>query len=174
MHNSAKKTKVQLSKDIYPAETWDLISHYKEGDNLVIIDVSTSQEYENLHLEGAININFLSRFFKTRLDVMNKSRTYVVYCKIGGRSKIAQKLMQQLGFQTVYNVVGGTLLWEEEGLPFAPGTDGVNKFSFCPFFISFVTFRKIKKVLHSVLSRFEKKPSIGKNHFFKTSKLLED
>jgi hypothetical protein len=105
---------------------------------------------------------------------MNKSRTYVVYCKIGGRSKIAQKLMQQLGFQTVYNVVGGTLLWEEEGLPFAPGTDGVNKFSFCPFFISFVTFRKIKKVLHSVLSRFEKKPSIGKNHFFKTSKLLED
>ena len=90
MHNLAKKTKVQLSKDIYPAETWDLISNYKEGDNLVIIDVSTPQEYENLHLEGAININFLSRFFKTRLDVMNKSRTYVVYCKIGGRSKIAR------------------------------------------------------------------------------------
>ena len=114
MYNLAKKTKVQLSKNIFPAEAWDLISNYKEGDDLVIIDVSTPQEYEDLHLEGAININILSRFFKTRLDVMDRSRTYVVYCKMGGRSKIAQKLMQQLGFRTVYNIVSGTLLWEEE------------------------------------------------------------
>ncbi len=153
MNALAKKTKVQLSKDIFPAEAWELISKNREGDDLVIIDVSTPQEYKDLHLEGAINMNLISRFFKTRLDVMNKSRIYVVYCKVGGRSKIAQKLMQQLGFRTVYNVVGGTLLWEEEGLPFASGTEGVNKFSFCPFFISIVTFKKIKKVLHNVLSR---------------------
>ena len=64
---------------------------------------------------------------------------------MGGRSKIAQKLMEQLGFRTVYNIVGGMLLWEEEGLPFASGTESVNKFSFCPFFISIITFKKIKK-----------------------------
>ena len=173
MYASAKNTKVQLSKDIFPTEAWELISK-NGGSDLVIIDVSTPQEYKDLHLEGAINVNLLSRFFKNKLDVMDKGRTYLVYCKVGGRSKIAQKLMQQVGFQTVYNITGGTLLWEEEGLPFASGTKGVNKFSFCPFFISIVTFRKIKKVLHSVSSRFEKKPSIGKNHFFKTSKLLED
>jgi len=153
MYDSANKTKVQLSKDIFPAEAWELISKKREGDDLVIIDVSTPQEYKDLHLEGSINLNLLSRFFKTRLDVMNKSKTYVVYCKVGGRSKIAQKLMQQFGFRTVYNVVGGTLLWEEEGLPFASGTEGANKFSFCPFFISIVTFKKIKKFLHNGLSR---------------------
>jgi len=152
MYALAKKTKVQLSKDIFPIEAWELISKNREGDDLVIIDVSTPQEYKDLHLEGAINMNLISRFFKTRLDVMDKSRTYVVYCKLGGRSKIAQKLMQQLGFRTVYNIVGGTLLWEEEGLPFASGTEGVNKFSFCPFFISIVTFKKIKKILHKVSS----------------------
>ncbi len=167
MYSLRKQT--QISEDIFPAEAWDMISNYREGDDLVIIDVSTPQEYESLHLEGAINVNLLSRFFKVRLDVMDKSRTYVVYCKVGGRSKIAQKLMQQLGFQTVYNVVGGTLLWEEEALPFASGTEGVNKFSFCPFFISIVTFKKIKKVLQSVLSRFEKKPYIGANHFYNSS-----
>ncbi len=59
MYNSAKKTKVQLSNDIFPTEAWELISNYKEGDDLVIIDVSTPQEYENLHLEGAINVNIL-------------------------------------------------------------------------------------------------------------------
>ncbi len=161
MYDSAEKTKVQLSEDIFPAEAWELISKNRKGDDLVIIDVSTPQEYKDLHLEGAVNVNLLSRFFKARLDVMDKSTTYVVCCKVGGRSKVAQKLMQQFGFQTVYNITGGTLLWEEEGLPFASGTDGVNKFSFCPFFISIVTFKKIKKVLHHVLSHFDQRKGIG-------------
>ena len=98
-------------------------------------------------------MNLLSRFFKARLEVMDKTKTYVVYCKVGGRSKIALKLMQQFGFVAVYNIIGGTLIWEEEGLPFASGTEGVNKFSFCPFFISIAVFKKIKKVLCSVFSR---------------------
>jgi len=161
MNALAKKTKVQLSKDIFPTEAWELISKHREGDDLVIIDVSTPQEYKDLHLEEAINVNLLSRFFKARLDVMDKSRTYVLYCKVGGRSKIVQKLMQQLGFRTVYNVVGGTLLWEEEGLPFASGTEGVNKFSFCPFLISIVTLKKIKKILHNVSSRITQNTGIA-------------
>jgi rhodanese-related sulfurtransferase len=169
MYVSVKNTKVQLSMDIFPTEAWELISKNRESDYLVIIDVSTPQEYKDLHLEGAINLNLLSRFFKTRLDVMNKDRTYLVYCKVGGRSKIAQKLMQQLGFQTVYNITGGTLLWEDEGLPFASGTEGVNKFSFCPFFISIVMFKKIKKVLHDVLSRIKEKPYMEENHFYNSS-----
>ena len=87
------------------------------------------------------------------MDIMNKRKTYVVYCKVGGRSKIAQKLMMKLGFQKVYNITGGTLLWEEDGLPFASGTEGVNGFSFCPFFITTVAFKKIKKAWHGTLSR---------------------
>lgn len=161
MYALAKKEKIQLSKDIFPSEAWELISKNRKGDDLVIIDVSTPREYENLHLEGAINVNLFSRFFKTRLDVLNKSKTYVIYCKVGGRSKIAKKLMQQLGFRTVYNIVGGTLLWKEERLPFVSGTEGVNKFSFCPFFISIITFKKIKKVLQNVLSRTVKLTGIA-------------
>jgi rhodanese-related sulfurtransferase len=148
MYNLMKQANVKLSEDIFPVDAWELMSNNKDGDGLVIIDVSTPSEYKDLHLEGAINLNLLSRFFKSRLDVMNKNKTYIVYCKVGGRSKIAQKIMQRLGFRTVYNIAGGTLLWEEEGLPFASGTDGVNKFSFCPFFVSIITLKKIKKVLH--------------------------
>ena len=72
MVDSAKKTNVRLSRDIFPAEAWELISKNRKRDDLVIIDVSTPQEYEDLHLEGAINVNLLSRFFKTRLEIMNK------------------------------------------------------------------------------------------------------
>jgi len=161
MYNSVKQKKVQLSENIFPVEAWELISNNREDDDVIIIDVSTPREYKDLHLEEAINMNLISRFFKTRLDVMDKSRTYVVYCKLGGRSKIAQKLMQRLGFRTVYNIAGGTLLWEEEGLPFASGTKGVKKFSFCPFFISIITFKKIKKVLQGVLSRIGQNKDIA-------------
>jgi len=161
MYTSVKNAEVNLSEDIFPAEAWDLISKNRKGDDPVIIDVSTPQEYKGLHLKGAINVNLFSRFFKNRLDIMDKSRTYVIYCKMGGRSKIAKKLMQRLGFRKVYNIVGGTLLWKEEGLPFASGTEGVNKFSFCPFSISIMTFKKIKKILHNVSSHITQNTGIA-------------
>lgn len=161
MYALAKKEEIQLSKDIFPSEAWELISKNKKGDDLVIIDVSMPREYEDLHLEGAINVNLFSRFFKTRLDVMDKSRTYVIYCKMGGRSKIAKKLMLRLGFRKVYNIVGGTLLWKEEKLLFASGTEGVNKFLFCPFSISIMTFKKIKKILYKMSSRINQNTGLA-------------
>jgi rhodanese-related sulfurtransferase len=161
MYASVKNTEVKLYRNIFPDEAWELISKNKKDDELVIIDVSTPREYEDLHLEGAINMNLLSRFFKTQLDVMDKSKTCVIYCRVGVRSKIAKKLMHQLGFRKVYNIIGGTLLWKEEGLPFASGTEGVNKLSFCPFFISIVTFKKIKKILHNVSSHITQNTGIA-------------
>ena len=154
MYHSALQTEAQLSQDIFPTDAWELISFNRDNDEVIIIDVSTSPEYRDLHIEGAINVNLLSRFFKSRLEVMDKNKTYLVYCKVGGRSKIAQKLMLQFGFRAVYNIIGGTLLWEDEGLPFASGTDGTNKFSFCPFLISILAVRKIKKILHNAFSLF--------------------
>lgn len=161
MYDSAKKTNRQLSKDIFPNEAWELILKNREGDDLIIIDVSTPYEYKDKHLNDAINVNLFSRFIKARLHVMDKSATYLLYCKLGGRSKVAQKLMQRFGFQKVYNIIGGTLLWKEEGLPFAPGADGVNKFSFCPFSISIVTFKKIKKISRNLLSHISQRKNIG-------------
>jgi hypothetical protein len=55
MNNPHTKTEIQMSKDLFPAEAWELISTNREND-LVIIDVSTPQEYRDLHLEGAINV----------------------------------------------------------------------------------------------------------------------
>lgn len=160
MEHPISATQIQVSKDIFPNEAWELISKNKRDGDLTIIDVSTPIEYRSLHLEGALNVNLFSRLFKTRLDTMEKSRTYIVYCKVGGRSKIARKVMKKLGFQRVYNIIGGTLLWGEEGLPFASGTNGANRFSFCPFLILIVTVRKIKGVLNNAVSRVVQRKGI--------------
>lgn len=73
MYASVNNAEVKLSKDIFPVEAWELISNNRKGDDLILIDVSTPQEYEDLHMEGAINVNLFSRLFKSRLDVMDKS-----------------------------------------------------------------------------------------------------
>ncbi len=57
--------------------------------------------------------------------------------------------MRKLGFKEVYNIVGGTLLWEEEGLPFASGLEGPSKFALCPVFMSIILVKKVRKLLQS-------------------------
>ncbi|MBN2569215.1 MAG: rhodanese-like domain-containing protein [Deltaproteobacteria bacterium] len=153
MYEAVEKTDVQVSKNIFPAEAWELIST-EDKEDLVILDVSTPMEYRGLHLQGAINVSLFSRFFKARLGMMDREKTYVVYCKVGGRSSIVQKMMARMGFRRVYNVIGGTMLWEDEGLPFAQGTGGTNISSFCPVVASLTAYKKVKTMLRGTCSCF--------------------
>jgi rhodanese-related sulfurtransferase len=161
MYDSAEKTKHQTSRDIFPNEAWELISKNRNGDGPIVIDVSTPIEYRQRHIGEAINVNLFSKSFKARFHGMDKNATYIVYCKLGGRSKVAQKLMQRFGFQNVYSIIGGTLLWKEKGLPFAPGFDGTGRFSFCPFSILIATFRKMKKFSQNLLLHIPGQKSVS-------------
>lgn len=143
---NSQQTSTPTSGDLFPLDAWNLIKHYRGKGELVIIDVSTPKEYHDLHLDGAINLNILSRLFKARLDALDRDKIYLVYCKVGARSRAAKKLMEVLGFPRVHNLVGGTLLWEEERLPFATGTSGTNKLSLCPFFMLVLLKKRIKQL----------------------------
>jgi rhodanese-related sulfurtransferase len=46
------------------------------------------------------------------LEELDKDKTYFVYCLAGGRSAQACGIMKQLGFEKVYNLVGGISQWE--------------------------------------------------------------
>jgi len=122
----------QVSKDIFPTEAYELMTENRDDNDVIILDVCTPGEFEKLHLENALNLNFFSSDFKDQLKALDKNKIYLVYCKLGGRSKMAQKTMKKLGFREVYNIVGGTILWEEEGLPFAPGSGRRSRFTLCP------------------------------------------
>lgn len=154
MYDTAIDTQTKISWNLFPGDAQALIEENKSRDDLVIIDVCSPQEFKDRHLENAININFISKSFKLRLATLDKDKTYLVYCKVGGRSKLAQRTMRKLGFKKIYNLVGGTLLWEEEGLPFASG--GVtHQFVFCPVFISALVIIKTRKMLKAGCRSFE-------------------
>jgi phage shock protein E len=54
------------------------------------------------------------------LAALDKTKPYLVYCAAGGRSSKAASLMQQMGFQYIYNVSEGFPALKDAGIPTAP------------------------------------------------------
>ncbi|HKK87576.1 MAG TPA: rhodanese-like domain-containing protein [Saprospiraceae bacterium] len=83
-------------------------------DSYVLLDVRTLEEFEEGAIPGAklFDVNQTDKF-KEAVATFNKDNTYFVYCRSGQRSKEAFHIMNDMGFEKVYNVTGGYLKWEE-------------------------------------------------------------
>jgi DNA-binding FrmR family transcriptional regulator/rhodanese-related sulfurtransferase len=107
------KTITTTYNSITPQETKKLIT--KELD-LVIVDVRTEKEflYEG-RLDGAILIDFEKpRIFKREIQKLDRSKTYLIYCAVGHVSKEACLEMIELGFENIYEMMGGLKSWQQD------------------------------------------------------------
>ena len=105
------------TKDITPQEAFTLIQKNQNNPDFVIIDVRTPEEFGGEHIEQATNIDFYSETFRDTLNALDKNKTYLIYCQVGGRSSSALDIMAELNFKEVYNILGGINQWKAEGLP---------------------------------------------------------
>ncbi len=87
---------------------------YANTDNFVIVDVRTPSEFEESHVAGAINIDFLNSEFKNKIAQLDKEKPYKVYCRSGNRSGQAMNLMKSIGFKNVENL--GSLMQASQRL----------------------------------------------------------
>ena len=79
----------------------------------VILDVRTSEEFESGYIKGALNMDIRGGAdFLASIEMLDRSKSYFVYCRSGARSGQACQLMSQMGFSAVYNLYGGVLAWE--------------------------------------------------------------
>ena len=76
-------------------------------DGAILIDVRTRQEFLEGHLEGAVLIPYYEIESKISGVIHNKDKEVILYCKNGGRSKIAYKVLIKLGYNNVFNLKGG-------------------------------------------------------------------
>lgn len=67
----------------------------------MLIDVRTETEFNEGHLEGAINFDFEGGVLAERLPMLVPDITYGVYCRTGRRSALAKQLMESAGFTDV-------------------------------------------------------------------------
>ena len=81
-----------------------------------LIDIRTPKEYEAYHIPGAINIDYKKDNFKEEMEKLGKDVPVLIYCRSGGRSGRATKLLDKEGFK-VYNLNKGILKWKEKGMP---------------------------------------------------------
>ena len=81
-------------------------------DNAVILDVRTEAEVAEKKIPNSINIDiYKGQGFVYQLEELDKSKNYYVYCRSGARSEKACNIMNQLGFDNAYNLLGGILEW---------------------------------------------------------------
>ena len=79
----------------------------KRDTNAVILDVRTFNEYREGHIENAINLDYLSYSLADDIDLLDKSKSYYVYCKTGRRSLRVCILLKNSGFKSIYNLNEG-------------------------------------------------------------------
>jgi len=114
---AAPESPTQIIEDITPQEAFTLIQNNQNNPDFVIIDVRTPEEVADGYIENAINLDFYSATFRSELDRLDKNQTYLIYCRSGRRSGNALTIMVELNFREVYNMSGGIIDWEAEGLP---------------------------------------------------------
>jgi rhodanese-related sulfurtransferase len=82
----------------------------------VIVDVREDGEWQDQHIAGAVHIP-LSQL-NTRLAELDKYKhsPIITQCRSGKRSAQAQTALKAAGFTQVYNMDGGILAWQQQGL----------------------------------------------------------
>jgi thioredoxin len=89
----------------------------KTKQDVQILDVRTTEEFTPQHLNQAKHIDWNAPDFEKQTAKLDKSKPVLVYCLSGGRSAKAASKLQSMGFKEVYNLDGGIVKWNAEGLP---------------------------------------------------------
>jgi molybdopterin/thiamine biosynthesis adenylyltransferase/rhodanese-related sulfurtransferase len=79
------------------------------------VDVREMDEWEQGHIPGAVHVprgNLESRIEGVATD---RSVPVVLYCAAGNRSVFAAKTLEELGYESVYSLVGGFTDWKRNG-----------------------------------------------------------
>ena len=81
-------------------------------ESYLLLDVREIGEYEQEHLPGAklIPLSQLS----DSLHLLDPEKPTIVYCAVGGRSRVAAQTLTGKGFHEVYNLKGGIQAWKGE------------------------------------------------------------
>ncbi len=101
-------------RNMAPAEAAALL---KTQPTVVVLDVRTPGEYQTGHLANAVNVDFRSPDFARQLARLDKSKTYLVHCAVGGRSSRSVPKLDSLGIKKVVHLDGGLDAWQKANLP---------------------------------------------------------
>ena len=110
--------KAQTYTDISVQTAYEMINNHTQYPNLFILDVREQYEYDESHLHNAILIPLGD--IDSRINELEpyKGTEILVYCRTGGRSRVAsENLADNHNFTKIYNMLGGITDWIDAGYP---------------------------------------------------------
>ena len=114
---SPTTSSVPQASKIGVTEAYAMIQQNETNSDFVILDVRTPAEFAAGHIENAILVDYEAPSFRSEVNKLDKSKTYLVYCRTARRSGEAVVIMQELGFQRLYDMSGGIVEWNNAGYP---------------------------------------------------------
>ncbi|WJW75547.1 rhodanese-like domain-containing protein [Thiohalobacter sp. IOR34] len=96
-----------------PLAATQLMSH----EDAIPVDVREDEEYRKGHIAHALHIPLGQ--LDQRLAELEKyrDRPLLLVCRSGSRSNRAGSLLRKAGFESIYNLAGGIMAWENANLP---------------------------------------------------------
>lgn len=100
----------------------------RRGIPVDVIDVRTPVEHREVHVEGARLMPLDTLDPEAVMEARNGTKEGPLYliCRSGGRARQAAEKFHAAGFPNVVNVEGGTLAWEQAGLPVVRGQKAMS------------------------------------------------
>ena len=87
--------KVQVIGDITVEDAFALLQENRDNPDFVLLDARTPEEFEGERIENAIMLDYYSENFREALDELDKSKTYLIYCRSGRRTGETLQMMKE-------------------------------------------------------------------------------
>ncbi len=105
------------AQTLVPQQAALLINH----EDAIVLDVREDSEYVQGHILNAIHIPLST--LSGKIDKLNKyrDRPIIASCMTGNRSSSACSTLKKNGFESLYNLKGGVMAWQNANLPLVKG-----------------------------------------------------
>jgi rhodanese-related sulfurtransferase len=117
---STASTENTAGQSVSPHQFKLLLDEHRDDADVVLLDVRTPREFKNGHIEGALMLDYYANDFVDRLKMLDRDKTYLIYCRSGNRSGKTLAIFEKLGFHNAYHLATGINGWAREKYPLVP------------------------------------------------------
>ena len=103
------KTQQSSVKVLTPNEFKDAL----KNTDIQLVDVRTYVEFDEGHIEGAKNIDYLADDFEAQMSKLDRDKPIYIYCASGGRSEVTSSMLHEMGFKDINDLSGGYIAWKK-------------------------------------------------------------
>lgn len=99
---------------ISPEKAKDILS--KQGDDYIFVDIRNPREYDNFHIEGAVNVPLQRVLDDEFIPYLNDGKKKVLYSNESIKANEIRLLLTQYGYDNLFVLQGGAQYWKENML----------------------------------------------------------